>query len=70
LEAIEKALRAGGNTRVTVRALPNLNHLFQTCKTGALGEYGKTEETMSPAVLQLIGDWILEQSKAPRAQTE
>jgi pimeloyl-ACP methyl ester carboxylesterase len=68
LEAIEKALRAGGNTGVTVRALPNLNHLFQTCKTGSVSEYGKIEETMSPTALELIAGWILEQAKPQRSQ--
>jgi uncharacterized protein len=58
LEAIEKALREGGNTQVTVKAFPNLNHLFQTCKTGAPTEYGKIEETIHPAVLETIAEWI------------
>jgi pimeloyl-ACP methyl ester carboxylesterase len=59
LEAIEKALKAGGNQDYTIKLLPGLNHLFQTCKTGAPAEYGKIEETIAPAALQLIGDWIL-----------
>ncbi|HET6145974.1 MAG TPA: alpha/beta hydrolase [Polyangia bacterium] len=43
---------------VTVRELPGLNHLFQTAETGALAEYGKIDETMSPAALKLVSDWI------------
>jgi pimeloyl-ACP methyl ester carboxylesterase len=59
LAEIEKALKAGGNTDVTVKELPGLNHLFQTCKTGLPGEYGKIEETFAPAALDLIGEWVL-----------
>ena len=41
LPAIEAALKAGGNTDVTVRSFPNLNHLFQTSTTGAPAEYAQ-----------------------------
>jgi fermentation-respiration switch protein FrsA (DUF1100 family) len=46
------------NRGATVQELPNLNHLFQTAKTGSPVEYGQIEETIAPAVLQLIVDWI------------
>ncbi|HAV62639.1 MAG TPA: alpha/beta hydrolase [Verrucomicrobiales bacterium] len=58
LEAIESALKRGGNTRVTVREFPGLNHLFQTCTTGAIAEYGLIEETFNPKALTAISDWI------------
>lgn len=60
LAAIGLALKAGGNPDVRVVELPRLNHLFQTATTGAVGEYGTIEETMSPAVLDLVSGWILE----------
>ncbi len=60
LEEISKAIKSGGNTRVTTKQLPGLNHLFQTCKTGAVSEYAEIEETIAPAALQVIGDWISE----------
>jgi pimeloyl-ACP methyl ester carboxylesterase len=63
LPEIEKALREGGNTAATVKELPGLNHLFQTCQTGAVSEYGKIEETMAPAVLEMISDWILQHTR-------
>jgi len=66
LPAIEHALRAGGNRDVTVKELPNLNHLFQTSKTGALSEYGQIEETISPTALALMGDWIESRANRPR----
>ena len=60
LEEIAKAIKKGGNTRVTTKQLPGLNHLFQTCKTGAVSEYAEIEETIAPAALKVIGDWITE----------
>ena len=47
-----------GNPDVTVRELPGLNHLFQTARTGALGEYADIEETMAPAALEAVSGWI------------
>jgi len=58
LKAIEDALKAGGNTNVKTEELPGLNHLFQKAKTGGVSEYAKSEETMSPAALKVMGDWI------------
>jgi pimeloyl-ACP methyl ester carboxylesterase len=58
LAAIESTLKGAGNDRVTVKELPQLNHLFQTCKTGTPSEYAEIEETLSPSALSVIGDWI------------
>lgn len=58
LPKIEASLKAGGNKDFQIVTLPELNHLFQTCKTGALGEYETIEETISPVALKAIGDWI------------
>lgn len=58
LPAIEKALKEGGNSSVRIVSLPDLNHLFQHCKTGLPAEYGVIEETMSPEVLKIMSDWI------------
>jgi pimeloyl-ACP methyl ester carboxylesterase len=63
LVEIEKALKTGGNKNFKIVELPNLNHLFQTAKTGALTEYGTIEETFSPDALKIIKDWILEVTK-------
>jgi pimeloyl-ACP methyl ester carboxylesterase len=58
LSAIESALKNGGNKNFEVKLLPGLNHLFQTSTTGAVSEYGKIEETISPIALQTMLDWI------------
>lgn len=62
LSAIREALHAGGNTRVTTREFPGLNHLFQTCTTGAVAEYGQIEETFNPVALVAVSDWIRQQT--------
>jgi fermentation-respiration switch protein FrsA (DUF1100 family) len=62
LKAIGDALKAGGNEHYTVKELPGLNHLFQTAQTGSLAEYGTIEETMSPVALDIIGEWIVQQT--------
>jgi fermentation-respiration switch protein FrsA (DUF1100 family) len=54
----EEALREGGNSDFTVRELESLNHLFQTADTGSPTEYAQIEETMAPAAMELIADWI------------
>ena len=54
--ALRRALSANPNARVV--ELPGLNHLFQTAGTGAVGEYGRIEETIAPEALKTIGDWL------------
>ncbi|MFH1700322.1 MAG: alpha/beta hydrolase [Candidatus Zixiibacteriota bacterium] len=58
LAAIEEALKAGGNSNYRIEEIPNLNHLFQTCQTGAVTEYGNIDETFSPIALNIISEWI------------
>ena len=61
LPAIESSLKLAGNSNYSLFALDSLNHLFQHCSTGLVGEYEKIEETFSPQVLDIITAWILEQ---------
>lgn len=63
LDAINKALLNGGNKKVTSKELPNLNHLFQECKTGSPQEYSEIEQTFSPLALNEIVNWIQIQTK-------
>lgn len=63
LDAINKALTKGGNKKITIKELPNLNHLFQECKTGAPQEYSEIEQTFSPLALNEILNWIQIQTK-------
>jgi pimeloyl-ACP methyl ester carboxylesterase len=59
LPAIRQALAAGGNTDATVEELPGLNHLFQTCTTGAVSEYDRIEETLAPVAIDTVRDWLV-----------
>jgi pimeloyl-ACP methyl ester carboxylesterase len=63
LRGIQKTLKAAGNNDCEVKELPGLNHMFQTAVTGAVSEYGKIEETIAPAALKTITEWILNQTK-------
>lgn len=58
LSAVAAALAKGGNKNVTTVKLPGLNHLFQKAETGAVSEYRRIEETINPAALETIGEWI------------
>ena len=60
LIGIEQSLKKASNNDVTILELEELNHLFQTCKTGASSEYAQIEETFSPKALKIITDWINE----------
>ena len=61
LVAIKKALENGDNKNFTVKEFPDMNHLFQVCKTGAINEYATIEQTMSPLVLEEVSGWIINQ---------
>lgn len=56
LAAIRAALKS--NKDATIVELPGLNHLFQTAKTGAVGEYAEIEETVAPIALDRMAMWI------------
>ena len=58
LSEIKAALDAGGNTNVEIHELENLNHLFQTCESGTIDEYGVIEETFNKEAMDLIVGWI------------
>jgi pimeloyl-ACP methyl ester carboxylesterase len=57
-EVIETHLKNGGNKNHLVAAPKNINHLFQSCETGLINEYGKIEEDFNPEVMMLILNWL------------
>lgn len=59
LPLIAKTLEEAGNQNYKIVEFPKLNHLFQTCESGSVLEYGKIEETIAPVVLDTLADWIL-----------
>ena len=58
-----KSHQTRGNDNVTIEEFPDMNHLFQTCKTGAMDEYATIEQTTDPLVLEEISGWVLKQTK-------
>lgn len=56
LAAIRAALKEDKD--VTIVELPGLNHLFQTARTGAVGEYAEIEEDVAPIALDRMATWI------------
>jgi pimeloyl-ACP methyl ester carboxylesterase len=69
LPAMAFALTRGAAEDYEVVRLPNLNHLFQTARTGAMSEYASIEETIAPLALETMGEWMKKRfPTAPRAQ--
>lgn len=60
LKGIEAALKKANNQQYSIQAFENLNHLLQTSETGAVEDYVKIEETLSPKVLAAIDAWMKE----------
>lgn len=63
LPLIAATLKKAGNNNVTTVRVPKANHLFQTCVTGAVSEYAKIEETLSPHVLETVSTWLRERNQ-------
>ena len=64
LERMARVLEDTGHPQSRVIELAGLNHFFQPATTGSPVEYGEIETTISPTALELIGDWIVEQTNA------
>lgn len=58
IRAAAEAFAVGHVPSFTVVKLPGLNHLFQTAKTGDVTEYARSEETISPRVLETMVGWL------------
>ncbi|MDR1201175.1 MAG: alpha/beta hydrolase [Tannerellaceae bacterium] len=60
LSAILNDVTANGNKNVRTKPYFNLNHLFQTARTGLPSEYGAIEETFNEEALNDLSEWIKE----------
>ncbi len=58
LAGIQASLEQAGHQDFTIKALPDLNHLFQTAQTGAINEYNQISETFSPVALEVMSEWL------------
>jgi uncharacterized protein len=58
LPAIEAALKQSKSKNYEVKELEGLNHLFQECKSCTINDYGQLQQTISPAVLEIMTNWM------------
>ena len=58
LPAYERIIAEHGKTNLTLREMPDLNHLFQHCETGSPNEYFTIDETISEEVLEIIEGFV------------
>ncbi len=65
LPPIAAALAEGRAADFTIVKMPGLNHLLQTSSTGSPAEYGLIEETIAPAVLELLTTWLTRHAGLP-----
>jgi pimeloyl-ACP methyl ester carboxylesterase/thiol-disulfide isomerase/thioredoxin/general stress protein 26 len=49
---------AAHNSHITIKIIPNLNHLLQHCTTCTTTEYAQIPETIAPVVLEEITSWM------------
>jgi len=61
------ALARAGNTDVTVRLIPGLNHLLQKATTGVPAEYASIEQTMDEGAIDAVVTWVGRVGSAGRA---
>ena len=55
---IQNAVTENKKTNISVQFIKGVNHLYQTANTGSEYEYIQIEETISPAVLELLANTI------------
>jgi uncharacterized protein len=56
--AIRSAFQKAKKTNFELVEFADLNHLFQTCQTGGIGEYQLIEQTIAPEVLKKMTAWV------------
>lgn len=59
IAAAFSAAEAAGAADLTVEVVPGVNHLFQECETGGVGEYVEIETTIDESVLARIVDFVV-----------
>lgn len=60
-KVLAKALKGAGNANVTVRLLPDLNHLMRHQPEDAYSGLSHLDKPVDGRVLQAIGEWLKEQ---------
>jgi uncharacterized protein len=65
---LRKAMGDADESRLVMRVLPDLNHLFQKCETGNPKEFFQIKETINPAALLVIVDWVCKHGATAKSQ--
>ena len=65
LAVFRAALKAWPAERAVVLSIPSVNHMLQTCDTGALSEYITIDETVSMKVVDALDAWTRGQPLDP-----
>ncbi|MBB1285564.1 alpha/beta fold hydrolase [Flavisolibacter sp. BT320] len=63
LAGLRASLKKSNSPQYDVVALEGLNHLFQRCQKCTVQEYGELEETIAPAALEAVGNWLVKEIK-------
>jgi pimeloyl-ACP methyl ester carboxylesterase len=63
LAGLRASLKRSNSLQYDVVALEGLNHLFQRCHKCTVQEYGELEETIAPAALEAVGNWLVKEVK-------
>jgi pimeloyl-ACP methyl ester carboxylesterase len=64
--AMESALKMGGNKDYTFQVFPKADHLFLTAATGSPSEYSKLKKEFVPGFLETMTKWILKRTTIPK----
>ena len=65
-DAMDAALKKGGNRDYTFKVFPTANHLFLSAKTGSPSEYSSLKKEFVPGFLDTMTDWILKRVTIPK----
>jgi alpha/beta superfamily hydrolase len=63
IKALNHILKQRNKEDYIIKEIPDVNHLFQHCKTGYPSEYETIKESVSSEVLNLISAWITDKTK-------
>jgi hypothetical protein len=63
MRMIEESLKKSKSNDYTLKVVDNVNHLFQTAKSGLPVEYENIAEIIAPKVLDYVYNWIQQKGR-------
>jgi pimeloyl-ACP methyl ester carboxylesterase len=58
MAAMQRIFAESGNADLTIKLVPEANHLFLKAETGSMREYQSLSKDFAPGFLDLISDWL------------